>query len=185
MKGASRRVSPTSSRTPRTAAQGGHWSDIFHMRGIDGWVGELAVDGAGNLYAGGMFGSAGGTFANNIAKWDGAYLVPPRQWRGGRLSLCVCAGDRRRRQSLRCGRLYKCRRRRGEQRRKMGRQHLVSPRRRDKRPGCGAGSGRRRQPLCMRDLHHGRRCGGKPRCSDGTAAPGRRWAPESEASPRL
>ena len=64
------------SAQPRTAAQGGHWSDIFYMRGIDGWVGELAVDRAGNLYAGGLFGSAGGTFANNIAKWDGASWTP-------------------------------------------------------------------------------------------------------------
>ncbi|RJP89124.1 MAG: hypothetical protein C4518_10310 [Desulfobacteraceae bacterium] len=32
----------------------------------------LAVDGAGNLYAGGSFETAGGVPANNIAKWDGA-----------------------------------------------------------------------------------------------------------------
>ena len=31
----------------------------------------LALDGAGNLYAGGEFGTAGGISAKNIAKWDG------------------------------------------------------------------------------------------------------------------
>jgi hypothetical protein len=32
----------------------------------------LAVDGAGNLYAGGEFGTAGSASVNNIAKWDGS-----------------------------------------------------------------------------------------------------------------
>jgi hypothetical protein len=36
-----------------------------------GWVHSLAVDGKGNLYAGGEFSLAGGVSANNIAKWDG------------------------------------------------------------------------------------------------------------------
>ena len=31
----------------------------------------LAVDGAGNLYAGGDFNTAGGIPANNVARWDG------------------------------------------------------------------------------------------------------------------
>jgi len=32
----------------------------------------LAVDGSGNVYAGGNFAIAGGVSANNIAKWDGS-----------------------------------------------------------------------------------------------------------------
>ena len=39
---------------------------------LDVMVGALAVDGAGNLYAGGSFTSAGGVSAKNVAKWDGA-----------------------------------------------------------------------------------------------------------------
>ena len=61
---------------PRAAEHGGHWLDLFHLRGIDGFVAELAADSAGNLYAAGMFTSAGGTFANNIAKWDGSGWSP-------------------------------------------------------------------------------------------------------------
>ena len=38
----------------------------------DGGVDALAVDGAGNLYAGGYFTIAGGVAANHIAKWDGS-----------------------------------------------------------------------------------------------------------------
>jgi hypothetical protein len=43
----------------------------------NGPVRALGVDGAGNLYAGGDFISAGGVAANQIAKWDGvAWSVP-------------------------------------------------------------------------------------------------------------
>jgi hypothetical protein len=35
------------------------------------WVKALALDAAGNLYAGGYFTTAGGVSANHIAKWDG------------------------------------------------------------------------------------------------------------------
>ncbi len=35
-------------------------------------VDALALDGQGNLYAGGYFATAGGAPANNIARWDGA-----------------------------------------------------------------------------------------------------------------
>ena len=41
----------------------------------DNWTGQvnaLALDGSGNLYAGGQFTTAGGTSANNIAKWNGS-----------------------------------------------------------------------------------------------------------------
>ena len=52
------------------------WSALGAGMGGDFWldvmVGALAVDGAGNLYAGGSFTSAGGVSAKNVAKWDGA-----------------------------------------------------------------------------------------------------------------
>jgi len=39
---------------------------------MDGMVAALAVDGAGYLYAGGEFTTAGGTSANHIARWNGS-----------------------------------------------------------------------------------------------------------------
>ena len=52
---------------------GGTWSVLG--TGIEGTyyykVMALAVDGAGNLYAGGEFSTAGGAAAKNVAKWDG------------------------------------------------------------------------------------------------------------------
>src|SRR5262249_34084660 len=39
--------------------------------GLDRDVSALALDGAGNLYAGGVFTTAGGVVANNIARWNG------------------------------------------------------------------------------------------------------------------
>ncbi len=47
-----------------------YWSDRFYA-GADGQVWSLAVDGAGVLYAGGDFGSIGGTSARHIAQWNG------------------------------------------------------------------------------------------------------------------
>ena len=43
----------------------------------------LAVDGAGNLYAGGSFWEAGGVSANSIAKWDGTAWSPLGSGMGG------------------------------------------------------------------------------------------------------
>ncbi len=40
--------------------------------GMNSAVSELAVDGSGNLYAGGSFTTAGGVAANRIAKWNGS-----------------------------------------------------------------------------------------------------------------
>ncbi len=40
--------------------------------GMNGVVTSLALDGDGNLYAGGFFGAAGGVAANFIAKWNGS-----------------------------------------------------------------------------------------------------------------
>ena len=36
------------------------------------WVSALALDGAGNLYAGGGFLNAGGVWVGHIAKWNGS-----------------------------------------------------------------------------------------------------------------
>src|SRR5262245_29165050 len=48
------------------------WDDRFaHPHpGIDGTVYTLALDGNGNLYAGGVFATAGGTPAKNVARWS-------------------------------------------------------------------------------------------------------------------
>ena len=52
---------------------GSAWFPLGSGIGGDGsWVYALAVDGVGNLYAGGEFETAGGVAANYIAKWDGS-----------------------------------------------------------------------------------------------------------------
>ena len=48
---------------------GTSWSALG--TGLNSYVYALAIDGGGNLYAGGTFSTAGGLSANNIAKWDG------------------------------------------------------------------------------------------------------------------
>lgn len=48
---------------------GTHWSALG--TGVSG-VNALALDSAGNLYAGGSFVAAGGVVVNNVAKWNGA-----------------------------------------------------------------------------------------------------------------
>lgn len=45
-------------------------------RGINGKISALAIDGSGNLYAGGSFTKADWTSAANIAKWDGTKWTP-------------------------------------------------------------------------------------------------------------
>ena len=56
---------------------GAAWSALGTGMGGTGWGGKgpwvnaLAVDGSGNLYAGGVFTTAGGVAANYIAKWNG------------------------------------------------------------------------------------------------------------------
>jgi hypothetical protein len=49
---------------------GSSWSALGS--GMNGGVSALAVDGSGNVYAGGNFTTAGGVSANFIAKWDGS-----------------------------------------------------------------------------------------------------------------
>jgi len=49
-----------------------NWQDGFGINGVNGTVRALAVDGSGNVYAGGGFTTAGGVAANNIAKWNGS-----------------------------------------------------------------------------------------------------------------
>ena len=60
----------------QAAEQTSHWSHNFYLRGMGGVynldVYALAADGAGNLYAGGLFTTAGGVAANRIARWDGS-----------------------------------------------------------------------------------------------------------------
>jgi len=53
---------------------GSAWSSLgTGMAGIYGWgVIALAIDGSGNVYAGGTFITAGGVTTNNIAKWNGS-----------------------------------------------------------------------------------------------------------------
>ena len=50
------------------------WSALGN--GMNADVYALALDSAGNLYAGGSFTSAGGTPANRIAEWDGSAWLP-------------------------------------------------------------------------------------------------------------
>ncbi|GAA3934058.1 T9SS type A sorting domain-containing protein [Hymenobacter algoricola] len=47
------------------------WSNAFQNNGPNGPLRALAVDGNGNVYAGGSFTTAGGVAANNIARWNG------------------------------------------------------------------------------------------------------------------
>jgi len=49
-----------------------NWADTFGPQGTGGDVDALALDGSGNLYAGGWFPTAGGVPANYIARWDGS-----------------------------------------------------------------------------------------------------------------
>ena len=76
---------------------GAEWSALAGPSGVGvtGVVYSLAVydDGSGEaLYAGGMFASAGGVWANSIARWDGNRVVCSRwslgYWRG-HLGLCI------------------------------------------------------------------------------------------------
>lgn len=50
----------------------GNWSDAFTMNGTNGTVYALAIDGNGNVYAGGNFTTVGGIAANYVAKWNGS-----------------------------------------------------------------------------------------------------------------
>ena len=56
---------------PTTSCSDG-WYDGPPVNGIDGFVDAIAVDGAGNVYAGGSFRVAGSSIVNNIAKWNGS-----------------------------------------------------------------------------------------------------------------
>ncbi|MHC1724858.1 MAG: hypothetical protein AB9866_02345 [Syntrophobacteraceae bacterium] len=58
------------------AAGDERWAGNFRPVGMNDVVGTLAVDGRGNLYAGGDFITAGGVTVNHIAKWDGSKWSP-------------------------------------------------------------------------------------------------------------
>jgi hypothetical protein len=49
-----------------------NWQDGFFLDGLDGTVQALALDGSGNVYAGGYFTLANGTLASHVAKWNGS-----------------------------------------------------------------------------------------------------------------
>jgi hypothetical protein len=54
---------------------GANWNSLgsgLGGNGNGGWPNALALDGSGNLYAGGYFSTAGGVSARNIARWDGS-----------------------------------------------------------------------------------------------------------------
>lgn len=69
------------------AAGDGHWDGIFGRPGVNNSVNALAMDGLGNLYAGGNFNTAGAAIANYIAMWDGSDWTAV----GGGLSSTVTA----------------------------------------------------------------------------------------------
>jgi len=46
------------------------WSAVG--TGTNAWIYSLVLDSSGNIYAGGIFATAGGVSANNIAKWNGS-----------------------------------------------------------------------------------------------------------------
>src|SRR5262245_49480515 len=48
-----------------------NWVGMGGYLGFTEFIGDMAVDGAGNLYIGGLFSIAGTNAVNNIAKWDG------------------------------------------------------------------------------------------------------------------
>ncbi len=50
----------------------GHWDGIFGLSGVNGMVYTLAMDGSGNLYAGGEFITAEGLVVNHVSMWDGS-----------------------------------------------------------------------------------------------------------------
>ena len=52
------------------------WSGQIAVEGFDAVVTVLAVDGRGNLYAGGEFTSIDGVRMNHIARWDGSDWTP-------------------------------------------------------------------------------------------------------------
>ena len=138
--------------------------------GLDSCVYALAVDGSGNLYAGGEFTTAGGVSANHVAKWDGSDVERSRQWAEQRMS-CALAVDG-------SGNLYAG----GEFTTaggvsanyvaKWDGRRLVRPRQRAERRRLCPGGGRQREPVRRRQLH-GRRRGRAPTTSpSGTAAGG-------------
>ncbi|HEY3319014.1 MAG TPA: MBG domain-containing protein [Planctomycetota bacterium] len=53
-----------------------HWASGFTVAGADRQVNALAVDGNGNLYAGGMFVVMHDKVVNYVAKWDGSSWSP-------------------------------------------------------------------------------------------------------------
>ena len=82
----------------------------------------LAVDGSGNVYAGGEFTVIGTVVANGIAKWDGS------TWSalGTGMDGLVYALAVRREHSLRWGIVHQCGRRDGQLHSQVGWERVVS-----------------------------------------------------------
>ncbi|MFN8469804.1 MAG: PxKF domain-containing protein [Caldilineaceae bacterium] len=73
---------------------GGTWSSLGTgaANGMNGAVMALAVDGKGNLYAGGNFTKAGGVTVNHVAKWDGSTWSPLGSGTDGNVSALAFGG---------------------------------------------------------------------------------------------
>ena len=68
------------------------WQPGAPVNGVDGWVGAIAADGAGNVYVGGSISAAGKGLVNNIAKWDGASWSPLGSGVDGLVTAIVTSG---------------------------------------------------------------------------------------------
>jgi hypothetical protein len=65
-------VPPLASGRPLGGLHHPAWSERLDLSGMDSPVWALAVDGSGNLYAGGDFLTAGGVSASHVAMWNGS-----------------------------------------------------------------------------------------------------------------
>ena len=109
------------SGSPADAPGDENWASDFGstIPGVNGYVNALALDGSGNLYAGGDFTTAGGVSANRVAKWNGS------KWSAlgsGLNNVCLCPGGGRQREPVRRRRVHHRWRGRCQPRRQMGRQ---------------------------------------------------------------
>ena len=74
--GADRRIRQADNQAASPSQCDPGWQPGAPVNGIDGNVSAIAVDGSGNVYAGGSFSVAGSIFVNHIAKWDGTSWSP-------------------------------------------------------------------------------------------------------------
>ncbi|MDQ3703952.1 MAG: S-layer homology domain-containing protein [Chloroflexota bacterium] len=86
----SRSIPSKSSSEAPAAAGDEYWDDRFGVLGTNRTVSELEVSGS-NVYAGGVFTTAGGVSANNVARWDGIQWHPLGSGVSGNQNLNVYA----------------------------------------------------------------------------------------------